>query len=165
MSRFALAKNSIDDKTYDAFFAALAYYDSEIEAGHVYLDSLDRQSLIYKPIQIADIQRRNPGMMARYYQLAQEADALKEYLLDKANMAKVKHLKLYKESYPRELSDRMAEKYAEAEIEYIELRELIGEVGLRKERIVGFTKGLEQLHFQINSHIKLRELGIEDAIF
>lgn len=165
MSRFAAAKNSIDDKGYDAFFAALAFYDEMIEEGNRYLDSLDHNNQIYNPVMIADVQRKNPGMMARYYQMAQEADAIKEYLVDKANVVKIAHLKRYTENYNRQLSDRTAEKYAEAEADYIQLRELIGEANLRRERLVGFTKGLEQLHFQLSSHIKLRELGIEDAIF
>ena len=165
MSRFTAAKDSIDNKSYDAFFVALKFYDEEIEVGNRYLSSLDHHSQIYNPMLIADVQRKNPGMMARYYQLAQEADAIKEYLLDKANVVKIGHLKRYTENYNRQLSDRTAEKYSEAESDYIALRELIGEANLRRERLIGFTKGLEQLHYQLSSHIKLRELGIEDAVF
>jgi hypothetical protein len=165
MSRFTSAKNSIDTQTYDAFFEALAFYDKKIEEGNVYLDSLDHHSRVYRPVMIADVQRKNPGMMALYYQLSQEADAIKEYLIDKSNVVKIAHLKRYTENYARALSDRTAEKYSEAEGDYVALRELIGEVNLRRERLIGFTKGLEGLHYQLTSHVKLRELGIEDAIF
>jgi hypothetical protein len=165
MTRFTSAKDSIDKQTYDEFFAAMAYYDTKIDEGNQYLDSLDHHSQIYRPVMIADVQRKNPGMMALFYQLAQEADAIKEYLIDKSNVVKMAHLKRYTENYNRALSDRTAEKYSEAESDYVALRELIGEVNLRRERLIGFTKGLEQLHFQLTSHIKLRELGIEDAVF
>jgi hypothetical protein len=165
MGRFADAKTSIDSGDFAEFLNALAYYDRMLEEGQEYLDRTSGTQRITNPVLLVELAGRNPGMQSQYFQLAQEADGLKEYILDHANAAKVRHLKRYKEAYNRDLSDRVAEKYAEGERDYLMLRELAGEAKLRAEKIVGFTKGLEQLHYQIGHNIKMRELGIEDATF
>lgn len=163
MSRFTDAKNSIDNKTYDGFFSTLEHYDREYASGQKWLDSLDRTSQIFAPTLVAEVLLKTPGMMSYYYQLAQEADKIKEYILDKANVIKVLHLKRFIENYARALSDRTAEKYAEAEQDYVAMRELAGEMSLRYERIVGLSKGIAEIGWNARSLNELRKMGIEDA--
>ncbi len=163
MSRFAAAKASIVDQSYTGLLAALNHYDSKVDEGQKFLDSLDHHNQIFNPTLIADVQRKLPGYMSMYYQLAQEADGIKVFLEEHANVLKMKHFKRFTTAHSRELSDRTAERYAEVEPDYIMLRELIGETNLRKERLTGYTKGLASLDYQIKSVIELRKLGIEDA--
>lgn len=163
MSRFAAAKKSIVDGTFDELAKAMNFYDMMVEEGQQYLESLDRHNQYFSPTLITDVQRKIPGMMSRYYQLAQEADGIKVFLEDHANVVKMKIFKKFTVGYARDLSDRTAEKYAEVDLEYVSLKELVGEINLRYQRLVGFTKGLNSIDFQIKSMIELRKMGIEDA--
>jgi hypothetical protein len=163
MSRFQSAKNSIEDGTFTALFTALDFYDKAVEDANHFLGSLEPHNQVFKPVKLTDVLKRLPGMMAQYYQLAQEADGIKVFLETQANVVKIKNWKRLKEG-GREMSDRLSEKFAEAEKDYVALKELIGEVNLRYELLCGTTKGIDAMGWNIRCVAELHKAGIEDAM-
>lgn len=164
MSRFAKVKISIENETYDDFFKALAYYDRHAEDGQRFLNSLDYESPHYKETLIVDVQRKLPGLMHMCWELTQEADAIRVFLERRAHVVKMEKFKQLTQQFNRSLSDRTAEKYAEADPKYISILEVIGEVKLRVEKLSGHSKGLDALHWQVRSLIELHKAGKEDAL-
>ena len=73
------------------------------------------------------------------------------------------HYKTFLEHYQRTLTSRDIEKYIDGEENVISTSLLINEIGLLRNVYVSLTKGLEIKGFQINSVVKLRAAGLEDA--
>ncbi len=101
--------------------------------------------------------------MAYYYGIQQEIDAIHQWLEIHYTRVLQKARKGFLEHYNKSLTDRMAEKYAEADDEVLVIRLLINEVALRNRLYQGITKGLEILSFRMGDITKLRAAGIEDA--
>ena len=164
MGRLSDVKNAFDAGDFGPLLDALDYYDTQIDEGQKWLDMIaDPHKFGVGRIEVANVSKRLPGMMMMRYNQAQEAEAIKSFLEDKATAKRVEKLKLYKENYRRDLTDVMAGRYADGDTEFLRLKELVGEVNLRVEGLKGFTKGLEALHYQVGYLTKLLVAGIEDA--
>jgi len=114
---------------------------------------------------IGDLAVRIPGMIEHRYGQLQELESILKFLeiqCERALMDKKKH---YFEHYNRQLTERVAQQYAEVEPEVIVLREFIQQVALVRNMFLGISKGLDSLHYQIGHIIQLRKAGIEDATF
>jgi uncharacterized protein YfdQ (DUF2303 family) len=98
----------------------------------------------------------------RFYQL-QEIDAVVEFLNIQLRRIKQKHYKKYLEAYPRALTSRDAEKYAEAEDEVIDMETIINEVALLRNKWLGVMKGIESKNFMLGHVVRLRTAGMEDV--
>ncbi len=68
----------------------------------------------------------------------------------------------YLENYPRALTSRDAEKYADGEDEVIDFETIINEVALVRNKWLGLMKGLESKNFMIGHVSRLRTAGMED---
>jgi hypothetical protein len=109
------------------------------------------------------IARKLPGMAEYRYNQLQEIEAILKYLTLKLDIARSKAHRFYMEKYNRQLSSRDAEKYAEGDDAVVELSLLINQIALLRNKFLGVSKGIEYLHFQMTSIVKLRVAGIEDA--
>ncbi len=137
---------------------AIEYFYAEYETA--------QRELRPKPgSKIIDLSTNLPGMVEFRYGQLQELESILKFLdiqYDKIKGEKKKH---FYEHYNRQLSERLADQYAEIEPEVIMLREFIQQVALIRNMFLGISKGLEFLHFQIGHIIQLRKAGIEDATF
>lgn len=104
-----------------------------------------------------------PSWVEYYYGVFMEIEAIVKFMEEQVNKATAKWRRHYMEHYNRALSDRMAEKYAEAETEVLDLRLLLNHVLLIRNQFTGLHKGFEYLHFQLGNITKLHAAGIEDA--
>lgn len=102
--------------------------------------------------------------MAFRYSQMQDLESILQLITMRADKAHTESKKFYKESYTRELTDKMANDYAAARSEVYNLRVLQNEVALIRNKYLGVTKGLEALHYQIRNLVELRKAGIEDAL-
>lgn len=134
---------------------ALVWYDEEYERAKGDL-KVDMQ-------RIDQVSAKLGGLMTYYYGLQQEIDAIHQWLEIHYTRVLQKARKGFLEHYAKTLSDRTAEKYAEADPDVLVIRLLINEVALRNRLYQGITKGLETLSFRLGDITKLRVAGIEDA--
>jgi hypothetical protein len=114
---------------------------------------------------IMDKSRLLPGLMEFRYGQLQELEAILKFLEIQYDMVKGDKKKHFYEHYNRQLSERLADQYADIEPEVIVIREFIQQVALVRNLYLGVTKGLEFLHFQLGHIIALKKSGIEDATF
>jgi len=109
------------------------------------------------------IQKKLPGMAEYRFNQLQELEAILKYLNLKLDKAKGKAYRHYMEKYDRSLSSRDADKYADSDDEVIEIALLVNQVALLRNKFLGVSKGIEYLHYQLTSIVRLRVAGIEDA--
>jgi hypothetical protein len=100
----------------------------------------------------------------RYGQL-QELEAILKFLEIQYDKVKGMHKRNFYEHYNRQLSERLADQYADIEPDVVIIREFIQQTALIRNMFLGVHKGLEILHYQIGHIIALRKGGIEDATF
>lgn len=114
---------------------------------------------------ITELSSSLPGIVEhRMAQLA-EIEGIMKYLeiqYDRAKGAKKKH---FLENYNRQLTERVADQWADIEPEVVVIREFIQEIALVRNLYNGVSKGLEYMHFQIGNITRLKSAGFEDATF
>lgn len=146
---------SAADGDFTALADALDWFDAEFERA--------KGDLVMDRMPLVQFEKRLPGLMAYYYGIAQELDGILQWLEIQKKKVLQAARKGYMEHYAKALSDRTAEKYAEADSDVVDLELLINEVALRARHYDGITKGLEFAHFQCTNITKKLVAGIEDA--
>jgi hypothetical protein len=114
---------------------------------------------------IADLSSNIPGMIEHRYGQLQELESILLYLQIQYDKVKGEKKRNFFEHYARQLSERLADQYADIEPDVVVLREFIQQVALVRNLFLGISKGLDSLHYQIGHIIQLRKAGIEDAVF
>lgn len=104
-----------------------------------------------------------PGITEHRFNQLQEIEAVLTYLNIQLRKIRRKHFQKYLESYPRALTSRDAEKYADGEDEVIDYETLINEVALLRNKWLGAMKGIESKNFMLGHIIRLRVAGMEDV--
>jgi len=104
-----------------------------------------------------------PGITEHRFNQLQEIEALLNYLNVTFRKIKHKHYKKYLENYPKALSSKDAQIYAEAEDEVIDAEVLVNEVALLRNKYLGIMKALESKNFQLGHITRLRTAGLEDV--
>jgi hypothetical protein len=136
---------------------AIAHYEGVYEDGMLALNPAGR---------LWDTAKALPGWQAYFYGQYREIEAIMAHLKNREAKAYGTAVKLYLENYTgRALSEAMARKYAEGDLNVLEAKEVQIEFQLLFEKFAGLTKGLESLHFQMTNLVALRKAGIEDATF
>jgi hypothetical protein len=103
-----------------------------------------------------------PGITEYRFNQLQEIEAVLNFLNIQLKKIKRKHYIKYLEKYPKELSSRDAEKYADGEDEVIDFELLINEVSLIRNKFLGTMKALESKNFMLGHISRLRTAGMED---
>jgi len=137
---------------------ALEYYYNEYEDARKDLTP-DRGT------RIDDTSLRLPGLIEYRYGQWHELEAILKFLEIQYDRVKGEKKRHFYEHYNRQLSERLADQYADIEPEVVLLREFIQQVALVRNMFLGIYKGLEVLHFQVGHIIQLRKAGIDDATF
>ena len=94
-----------------------------------------------------------------------EIEAIRDFFERKAMKAKIDKKRHYLEHYQRNLTERAAGEWAEADDEVLTLKEIVEQITLLRNKYAALTKGYEYLHFQMGHLVKLKQSGIEDAMF
>jgi len=137
---------------------AILYFSNEYEEARLEL----------RPPQgglITELASSLPGIVEHRMAQLSEIEGIMKYLeiqYDKAKGLKKRH---FLENHPRQLTERVADQYADIEPEVVVIREFIQEIALVRNLFSGITKGLEYLHFQMNNITRLKSAGFEDATF
>lgn len=104
-----------------------------------------------------------PGITEHRFNQLQEIEAVLNLLNIKLKKIKKDHFKKYLENYPRALTSRDAEKYADGEDEVINMELIINTVALLRNKWLGILKGIESKNFMLGHITRLRTAGMEDA--
>jgi hypothetical protein len=131
----------------------LTYYEKELKEAKV-----DAQVHGSVEKQLRDL----PGITEHRFNQLQEIEALLNYLNITHRKVRQKHYKKYLEGYPKALTSRDAQSYAEAEDEVIDSEVLINEVALLRNKYLGVLKAIEAKNFQLGHITRLRAAGLED---
>lgn len=103
-----------------------------------------------------------PGIVEHRFNQLQEIEAILEYLNIELRRVRSRTFKKFLENYPRVLSSRDCEKYAEGEDDVVDMEKIVNEFAMLRNQWLGIIKGLDIKGFQINNIIKLRVAGLED---
>ena len=104
-----------------------------------------------------------PGITEYRFNQLQEIEAVLEYLNIQLRKVHKKHFKTYLENYPRALTSRDAQLFADGEQEVLDTQILINEVALLRNKYMGILKGLEVKNWNLGHITKLRCAGLDDA--
>lgn len=133
---------------------ALVYFEKEYQEARLEVIITGR---------IETFMMRLPGLVEYYWRHLQELEAIMEWFDIQITKATAKARRHYMEHYNRNLTDRTAEKYAEADADVIDLRLLMNEVALMRNQFLGIHKALDVAQYQCTNVRALRIAGIEDA--
>jgi len=136
-------------------YDALNHFENEFQNGRDILNVENKT--------IWNTSKALPGWMAFKYEQYREICAIFDFFDLEAKRILTEKTKFFIEQYPRQLSDRMAQQYAEGTDEVIEIRQLLIEIKLMAEKFEGLTRGLSALNYQVTTLAKMRAEGIEDA--
>lgn len=114
---------------------------------------------------IETVESRLPGITAENYSRLQDLEIMLQHITDMEDRCLMNKAKYYKENYPRDLSDRMAEKYADAHDDVQAIRAIRRYVAHVRNQFLAVNKGLEVMHYQLTNITKLRAAGLDDATF
>ena len=103
-----------------------------------------------------------PGIVEQRFNQLQEIEAVLEYLNIELRRIRSKAFKKYLENYPRALSSRDVEKYADGEADVVDMEKIINEFAMLRNQWLGIIKALEIKQWQLSNIIKLRTAGLED---
>lgn len=104
-----------------------------------------------------------PGIVEHRFNQLQEIEAILEYLNIELRRIRSKAFKKYLENYPRALSSRDCEKYAEGEADVVDMEKIVNEFAMLRNQWLGIVKGLDIKQWQLSNIIKLRTAGLEDV--
>lgn len=132
---------------------AIAYYENELNTA--------RQETRLSGI-LEKNSRELPGIVAHRFAQLQEVEAILEHLNIEMRKIHRVHYRKYLEHYNKVLSSRDADKFAEGEIDYIDMEHIVNEFALVRNKYLAVMKGLDAKSFQINNLVKLHVAGMED---
>ena len=132
---------------------AIEYYEKEIN------DAKKETSLKGS---VEKHSRDIPGIIENRFSQLQEMEAILEYLNIELSKMRSEKFKKYLEAYNRALSSRDAEKYIEFEQDIVDMKHLVNEFALCRNRMMAIIKGIDAKQYQIGNIIKLRAAGLED---
>lgn len=113
---------------------------------------------------LQEVSTRLPGIVGYRYAQQTELDDILGVLEIREMALMGQKRRHYLEHYNRALSDRMVERFAEAEPDVVAMKELRNRVAAIRNKYVALSRHHEYLHFQLNNITKLRCHGVEDAI-
>lgn len=138
----------------------LEYLPNCIDHFYNELDGAKKEVKIYGNVEKASSSL--PGIVEHRFNQLQEIEAILEFLNIELRKVRSKTFKKYLENYPRALSSRDCEKYAEGEPDVVDMEKIVNEFALLRNQWLGIIKGLEIKQWQLSNIIKLRTAGLED---
>lgn len=104
-----------------------------------------------------------PGQSEHRWSQLQELEALLAWMETEVKKVRTAAFKKYLENYPRDLSSRDAQTYADADPKVLEMLELQNQIALMRNKFIGIGKGLSCKEFQISNIVRLRQAGLDDT--
>ena len=104
------------------------------------------------------------GITANRFAQLQELEAVLKFLNIQYDKTRSMCYKKLNEGYNRTLTDRAIEKYLDGEDDVVDMHMLINEVALIRNKFLAVIKGLEYKHYQLSNIVKLRVVGLENAV-
>lgn len=150
------SKVTNDPDNLESLAQALEYFYQQLEEGTAEIKPTGR---------LWDVSTRLPWLAQHRYSQLMEIEAIHNFFERRADKAKTDKKREYLEHYNRNLSERLANEYAECDDSVLVLKEIVEQVSLLRNKFIGLTKGYEYLHFQMGHLVKLKQSGIEDATF
>jgi hypothetical protein len=103
-----------------------------------------------------------PGITEHRFNQLQEIEAVLNFLNIQLVKTRSNVIRKYKETYNRELSDRLIEKYTDGDPEVVNYNILNNDVSFLRNRWAGIMKALESKNFMLGHIVRLRTAGMED---
>ena len=103
-----------------------------------------------------------PGITEHRFNQLQEIEAVLNFLNIQLVKTRSSVIRKYKETYNRELSDRLIEKYTDGDPEVVNYNILNNDVSFLRNRWAGIMKALESKNFMLGHIVRLRTAGMED---
>jgi hypothetical protein len=136
---------------------AIAYFDAEAEQAHNEANQLRGKRLV-------EVEAMLPGICGYRWEQFKELESIGAWLAIRADAAMGARRRHYVEHYNRALSDRMVEKFAEADQEVLTLRDWQSQIAAVRFQFEAVSKQLEWLHWQLTNITKLVCAGMQDAV-
>lgn len=104
-----------------------------------------------------------PGIVENRFSQLQEIEAILEYLNIELRKLKTAKFRKFLEHYNKQLSSRDAEKFAEGEVDVVNMAIAVNDFALVRNKYLAVMKGLDSKNWMISNITKLRCAGLDDA--
>lgn len=104
-----------------------------------------------------------PGIVEHRFGQLQEIEAILEYLNIELRKKKTAVFRKYLEHYNKALSSRDADKFAEGDVDVVDMALIVNEFALVRNKFLGILKGIDSKGWMIGHIVKLRASGLDDA--
>jgi len=143
-------------KSLTAIGPCIDHYEIEVEAA--------RTELSMRTKTIEKHESELPGIIEHRFNQLQEIEAILEYLNIELRKITAKKFREFLEHYNKQLSSADAKKYAEGDVDVIDMALLVNEFALVRNKYLGVMKGLDTKGFMLGHVTKLRVAGLDDAM-
>lgn len=141
---------------YKNLASVLADYDAALEEADSILN-LDGKNL-------EQANKENPSWQAYYDQKRIELKTLVDYMEMQVNRVRGRLFKSYTETYPRDISDRVKDKYIDNEEAFLTTNEIYLEVREMYNRYQAIVDGFTSRGYALNNITKIRVSALEDVV-
>jgi hypothetical protein len=104
-----------------------------------------------------------PGIVEHRFGQLQEIEAILEYLNIELRKKKTAVFRKYLEHYNKALSSRDADKFAEGDVDVVDMALIVNEFALVRNKFLGILKGIDSKGWMIGHIVKLRAAGLDDV--
>ena len=104
-----------------------------------------------------------PGIVEHRFGQLQEIEAILEHLNIELRKKKNAAFRKYLEHYNKTLSSRDADKFADGDIDVVDMALIINEFALVRNKFLGVLKGIDSKGWMIGHITKLRAAGLDDV--
>lgn len=132
------------------------YYELEIDTA--------RTELTMRTKTIEKHEAELPGIIEHRFNQLQEIEAILEFLNIEHHKLTSKKFREFLEHYNKTLSSADAKKYAEGDVDVVNMALLVNEFALVRNKYLGIMKGLDTKGFMLGHVTKLRVAGLDDAM-
>lgn len=132
------------------------FYEKELDDAR---DELDMSGL-----KLERVGAKLPGLVELRFNQLQEIEAILEFLNIELKRVKTDKYKHYLMHYNKTLSSRDADKFADGDVDVINMAVLVNEFALVRNKFLGITKGLDQISWMVGHITRLRCAGLDDAM-
>jgi len=121
--------------------------------------------LVTKGQSVSEKSGKLPSVVDKYFEQLQEVEAILNYLNIELEKTKAHVFKKYLESYQRALSSRDCEQYAKGDQAFVDMKMLVNEFSLVRNKYLSLHKGLDSMGWMIGHVVRLKCAGLDDVTF
>ena len=124
-----------------------------------------KKFLVTKGQSVSEKSGKLPSIVDKYFEQLQEVEAILNYLNMELEKTRSHVFKKYLENYQRALSSRDCDHYVKGDQAYVDMKMLVNEFSLVRNKYLSLHKGLDSMGWMIGHVVRLKCAGLDDVKF